>query len=594
MANFTFDSKEVQDRIKEWTAAPYDEATRKELEALLAGGQKDELLDRFYQTVAFGTGGLRGKLGAGTNRMNAYIVARATQGLATYVKAHTDKAGPLRVAIAHDSRHRSREFAEATAGVFAANGFEVFISPELRPTPYLSFAVRHLGCHTGVMVTASHNPKEYNGYKVYWHDGSQVVPPHDKGIITEVNKVVSEAQVKRIAFADGVAQGKIHIMGKDIDDAFLAAVLKQRFSPETIRANDPKIVYTPLHGVGGTMVPKALEQWGFRNITLEPEQMKPNGDFPTAASPNPEEGAALDRAVTLAKKVGAELVLATDPDADRLGIAVAHKGEFPLLTGNQTAALVVDYIIEQNVKAGRVQGKPGVVTTVVTTPLVQKVAHARGAECPLVLTGFKWIAEEIRAWAKPGRPKFLMGTEESYGYLIGDHVMDKDAVVASCVVAEMAAHAKAEGKTLVDKLHDIYEKLGVHYEFQKSITLPGVAGAAKIQEILDGVRRNPPTAIGGVPVVRFANYESGDIFEKGVKIGTTGLPKSDVFMFDLEGGTRGIVRPSGTEPKIKFYFFMCDASAPGKNGTIEDRIAKLAKQAPGFEKDFLAAIGYKG
>jgi phosphoglucomutase len=592
MSAINFANNQVEARIKEWTNSPYDQATRDEIAALLAAGKKDELEDRFYKPLEFGTGGLRGKLGAGTNRMNSYVVARATQGLANYVRAHATRPGPLRAAIAHDSRHRSREFAETAAGVFAANGIIVHISPELRPTPYLSYAVRELGCHTGIMVTASHNPKEYNGYKVYWDDGSQVIPPHDEGIITEVNKVTGDDLVKRVSFEEGVAKGLIKVMGDEMDEAFLDAVLLQRFDKEIIRKHQPTIVYTPLHGVGGTMAPRALAMWGFEKVLPEPEQMKPNGDFPTAASPNPEEGAALDRAIQLARREQSELVLATDPDADRLGIAVRHAGEYHLVTGNQVSALLCDFIIRNRQKLSPAGTKFGVVTTVVTSPLVQKVANGLGAECPLVLTGFKWIADMMRKWiAKPGSPAFLYGTEESYGYLIGNHTRDKDGIVAACAVAEMTAHAKSHGRTLIDELHELYRQHGVHFEWTKSVTLPGIAGAEKIKAILNAIRANPPRVIAGRDVTRFSRLDTGEVFENGRPAGRLDLPASDVFLFDLRDGSRVIVRPSGTEPKIKFYFFLCDPTRRGNLDEVKAAYIQLEKLVPDFEARFLKTIG---
>jgi len=589
-----FNDPAITRRIEEWTSSAYDEKTRAEVSALADAGDAKELEDRFYRTLEFGTGGLRGKLGAGTNRMNAYIVARATQGLANYVKANATRPGPLRAVVGHDSRHRSREFAETVAGVLAANGFYVHISPTIRPTPYVSYAIRELQCHTGIMVTASHNPREYNGYKVYWDDGSQVIAPHDEGIIREVDKVTDDSMVLRAKFDEAVAQGLVKVMGAEMDEAYLAAVLKQRIDEPTIRAYAPRIVYTPLHGVGGTMAPEALRQWGFRDVICEPEQMKPDGDFPTAASPNPEEGAALDRAVKLAEKEGAELVLATDPDADRLGVAVLHQGKFRLMTGNQMCALVGDFLIS-NHKARVAPRQAGMVTTIVTSPLVKKMAEGHGAACPLVLTGFKWIADTMRKWeAAGGNPAFLYGTEESYGYLIGEHCRDKDGIVASCVVAEMAAHARKEGLTLVDKLDQLYVRHGVHYEFQKSITMPGADGARQIAAILDGIRKSPPSTIDGRPVARFARVDTGEVFAYGKPAEALDLPRSDVFLFDLEDGTRGIVRPSGTEPKIKFYFFLCDAKKPATIAEARATYDRLAQTAPAFLKEFLQAIGHQG
>lgn len=593
MTDINFENADVSARLEEWTSDSYDDGTRNELRSLLDAGNKGEIEDRFYKTLEFGTGGLRGKLGAGTNRMNQYIVARATQGLANYIKENAEKPGPLRAVVAHDSRHFSRQFAEVSAEVLAANGFYVHISPELRPTPYVSFAVRHLGCHTGIMITASHNPKEYNGYKCYWDDGSQVVPPHDKGIIAEVNQVTSNEQVKRMRFQDGVAQGLIKVMGEEMDEAFLDAVLWQRFDPDTIADHCPKIVYTPLHGVGGTLMGKSFDKWGIKDVVYEPEQMRPDGDFPTAASPNPEEGAALDRAIQLAKKEDAELVLATDPDADRLGIAVRHKGEFHLVTGNQLCALIADFILTNYRRKTESSVKPGIVTTIVTSPMVKKVADAHEAECPLVLTGFKWIAAVAREWENSeDGPTFLYGTEESYGYLIGQHARDKDAIVASCVTAEMAAHAKKAGKTLLDLLHELYREHGIHHEWQKSVTMPGIEGAKQMQAILDGVRSNPPKAAGSREIVRFTRVDTGEIVENGKVVSKIDLPKSDVFLFDFEDGSRAIVRPSGTEPKIKFYFFLCDKKERGSIEEVGSGIEVLKNAGPAFEKEFLNAIGY--
>lgn len=584
-----FDDPNVQSRLAEWTSDAYDEKTRAELQALLDNGAREEIEDRFYKEIEFGTGGLRGKIGAGTNRMNAYVIARATQGLANYVKQHAEKPGPHAAVIAHDSRHRSREFAEVTAGVLAANGLHVYISPEMRPTPWVSFAIRHLNAHTGVMVTASHNPKEYNGYKVYWDDGSQVVPPHDKGIIAEVQKATASGKVLRMDYEEGVRKGLIKVLGEEMDAAYLAAVRLQQRDEAADAASDVKIVYTPLHGVGGTMVPRALAEWGFKHVLSEPEQSKPDGDFPTAASPNPEEGAALERAVDMARREGADLVLATDPDGDRVGIAVLHDGEYRLFNGNEVCAMLADYILENVPGEGSGGRRAGIVSTVVSTPLVKKVADGHGAACALVLTGFKWIARQLREWlAEDDGPEFLYGAEESYGYLIGQHCRDKDGVVACCVIAEMAAREMARGRTLVDRLYALYEKHDVHLEWQLSVTLPGQQGAARIQEILQHVRENPPTHVGQEKVARFIRYDKAEVFEDGVRVASTGLPPSDVFLFDIEGGNRGIVRPSGTEPKIKFYFFL---NAPAEGGAAAT-LARLEQEKGGFQMDFLKAIGY--
>ncbi len=448
--------RDIQGIIRKWLSDEFDPKTRQEIQRLVDRGEEKELSDRFRCDLEFGTGGMRGILGAGTNRMNIYTVSWATQGLATYVAAHASRPGPLRAVIARDCRHGSREFAEAVAGVFAANGFIAHIFESLRPTPELSFAVRRLEAHTGVVITASHNPKEYNGFKAYWDDGSQVVPPHDTGIIAEVEKVAATGRFKSMPFQEGIARNQIQYLGEVMDHLYIEALRSQRLAPvsEETAAAFP-LVYTPLHGAGGTVAPRALEDWGFTRVFTVAEQMKPDGDFPTAKSPNPEEGAALDMGIRLAKEVGAELVLATDPDADRLGIAALHEGAHHLITGNQLGALVADYIFGRRVALGRMPKSPGMVTTIVTTPLLPAVAASYGVACAQVLTGFKWIADKARQWenGRDGGHTFLYGTEESYGFLIGDHCRDKDGIVASCVTAEMAAWHRSEGRSLIDALH---------------------------------------------------------------------------------------------------------------------------------------------
>lgn len=593
MSNLSFSSPEIEARVQEWTSPESDAKMREEIQTLVDAGDVKELEERFYKKLAFGTGGLRGLLGAGTNRMNKVIVARATQGLANYLKENAEKPGPLRAAIAHDSRNFSREFAETAAAVLAANDIIVHISPELRPTPYLSFAVRHLDCHTGIVVTASHNPKEYNGYKVYWHDGSQVVPPHDKGIISEVDQVVSDSQVELMDFEEGVAKGMIKIMGKEMDEAYLDAILKQKIDKESVKKSDLKIVYTPLHGCGGTLAIEALERWGFQKIYPEEEQMKPDGNFPTAASPNPEEGAALERAINLAKREEADLVLATDPDADRLGIAVRHNNEYILISGNQLSALVADYILGRRKELGTLPEKPAICSTIVTTPLMGEVAEHYNAKYADVLTGFKWIANQSREWAKEDPEiEFLYGTEESYGYLIGDHCMDKDGIVASCVVAEMTAWAKLKGMSVVDYLEQLYLRHVPRLEWQKSVVMPGMDGAEKIAGLMDVLQNKPPRQIGGVNVVRRTRVDNGEVYDgqSGKKIGTIDLPSSNVVIFELEDGSKAIGRPSGTEPKIKFYFFL-QAIQYNEIPAVRLALQKLEERKPVFEKAFLDAIG---
>ncbi len=593
MAKLSFSSPDTARRVEEWMSDGMEPSMRAEVRALVEAGETKELEERFYKTLEFGTGGLRGLTGAGTNRMNRIVVAQATQGLATYVLANAEKPGPIRAAIAHDSRHFSREFAETAAAVLAANGIVVHICPEIRPTPWLSFAVRRLGCHTGIVVTASHNPKDYNGYKVYWDDGSQVVPPHDKGIIAEVNRVTGMDQVKIMDFEDGVAQGVIQIAGADMDAAYLEAVRRQSLQPDVIAANPVRIAYTPLHGVGGTMVPAALEQWGFEQVWPEVEQMKPDGNFPTAASPNPEEGKALERAIELARETGGDLVLATDPDADRLGIAVRHDGKYRLVTGNQLLCMLGDYILRTRQALGTLPAKAGIVSTIVTTPLLRAVAEKYGAAYAEVLTGFKWIAKQARDWDAAGTGiEFLYGTEESYGYLIGRHAMDKDGVVASCLTAEMAAWLKSRGMTIVDYLEELYLEHGPRTEWQKSVTMPGMDGAERIAKLMKNLMENPPRAIGGKKVVQRVRIDTGEILDgqTDAKLGTIDLPKSNVVVFDLEDGSRAIGRPSGTEPKIKFYFFLRAERQRDIEG-VRSALANLEKQRDEFQGAFLEAIG---
>ncbi|MDX2176615.1 MAG: phospho-sugar mutase [Candidatus Sumerlaeia bacterium] len=592
-----FSDPQISARIAEWQSPAFDEGTRAEVRALEEAGDAKELEDRFYRKLEFGTGGLRGKRGAGTNRMNETVVGWATQGLANYVAAHAERPAPLKAAIAYDCRHGSPQYARRAASILAANGFTVYLSPELRPTPWLSYAVRQLVCHTGIVVTASHNPKEYNGYKVYWDDGSQVVPPHDAGIIAEVDAINSNAQVKALDYDAAVAQGRIRILGPEMDRDFINAITLQRFDEARCRASKQRIVYTPLHGAGGTIAVKALRHWGFSEVFPVEEQMVVDGDFPTAASPNPEEGAALGRGIALAERLEADLVLATDPDADRLGIAVRHGGAFRLMTGNQLAALMCDWVLGEGARTGKLPDRPGVVTTIVTSPLFGLIAKARGAGFAEVLTGFKWIAQQIRDWDAEDGPRFVYGSEESYGYMIGSHCRDKDGIVASCVVAEMAAAAAAEGLSLFDKLHDLYARHGVRHEWQRNMTFPGKEGAAKIAGILDAIRTSPPKSVGGKPVLRYTRVDTGDILDgqSGARIGRLPLPSSPVFIFDFADGSKAIARPSGTEPKIKFYFFLAEEAAAGMSREgAEAAAARLATEAPAFEAAFLEAIGYTG
>jgi len=598
----TRNTQEIQKLIRLWTSDPFDEATRQEIQALVDAGNVTELEDRFRCDLEFGTGGMRGILGAGTNRMNRYTVSWAAQGLATYVSRNATRPGPLRVVISYDCRHGSREFAETVAGVFAANGFIAHIFEALRPTPELSFAVRRLGAHTGVMLTASHNPKQYNGLKAYWDDGSQVIYPYDEGIVEEVKKVAALGQVHQMDFQLGVARKQIQYLGKEIDRLFLEALAPQRLHPELADGPDGcrmGIVFTPLHGTGGTLAPAALERWGFTNVLPVEEQMRPDGDFPTAKSPNPEEGAALEQGVELARKANAELVLATDPDADRLGIAVRHKDEFHVVTGNQLCALLADYIFGQRRETGRMPARPGMVTTIVTTPLVSEIAAHYGVECRSVLTGFKWIAAAMRDWETRGAEgrDFLYGTEESYGYMIGDHCRDKDGIVAACVTAEMAAWHASKGRSVLDALYRLWGQHGVHLEWQKSIYHEGAAGAERIRGIIRFLKDNPPKQIGNFAVERITRVDTGEVRDArtGQIAGSIDLPKSDVILYNLEKGASVVARPSGTEPKIKFYFFLRESGAPaGEDAPAREILARykaLETEKKALQEAFLRIVG---
>ena len=534
------------DMVNTWLNDNYDIETKNEIRRLMAEDQ-NELNESFYRTLEFGTGGLRGIMGVGPNRMNKYTVTAATQGLANYMKKNFPDT-ELKVAVAHDSRNNSRFFAEVTAQVMAANGLHCYLFEDLRPTPELSFAVRHLHCQAGVMVTASHNPKEYNGYKAYWDDGGQIVPPHDKAIIAEVNAVTTLSQIRWEGNPD-----KIQIIGKDVDDVYLDKILALSVNPEAIRRHhDLSIVYTPLHGTGITMVPKALEMYGFTNVTVLESQHTPDGNFPTVASPNPEEKTAMELAIRKADEIGADLVLATDPDADRVGIAVRNDhGEMELFNGNMTGSLLVYHLLSQWQKNGRLTGKEFTVKTIVTTELIRAIAESFNVECFDVLTGFKYIAEKIKE--QVGHT-FIVGGEESYGYLVGDFVRDKDAVSACCMIAELAACLADEGKTLYTQLKELYVKYGFYKEELLSITKKGQSGAAEIQKMMADFRSCPPKAINGSEVTKVIDYKASTATSSDGTVTTIDLPKSDVLQFFTADGTKVTVRPSGTEPKIKFYF----------------------------------------
>jgi phosphoglucomutase len=548
MENSNLDKK-ILNKAQQWLGNDYDEETRRQVQQMI-DENPDELMESFYTNLEFGTGGLRGIMGVGTNRMNKYTVGMATQGLANYLKKMFSGQKQIRVAVAFDSRNNSKYFAQITSEILSANDIQVFLFENLRPTPELSFTVRYLGCQSGIVITASHNPKEYNGYKVYWDDGGQLVNPHDKNVIEEVLKVTSAGMVKFDSKPEN-----INIIGGDIDAPYLAEVGKLSLIPEIIKKHkDFSVVYTSLHGTGITLVPNALKMFGFENIHVLEAQATPDGNFPTIKSPNPEEQAALSMAIEKAKEIGAELVLATDPDADRVGIAVKNKkGDFVLLNGNQTGSLLIFYLLSQWKKYGRLTGKEFIVKTIVTSELLSEIAKKFEVECFDVLTGFKYIAEIIKKYEN--KKRFIGGGEESYGYLVSDFVRDKDAVISCCMIAETAVFAKEQGISLYELLLSIYKEFGFYYESLLSVTKKGKSGADEIKQMMENFRKNPPLQINNSEVVVIKDY----LLQQEFSIPTSAitpidLPKSDVLQFFTKDGSKITVRPSGTEPKIKFYF----------------------------------------
>ena len=543
----------TQQNVDHWLSGPYDADTKATIQKLIDEGNTTELTDSFYRDLEFGTGGLRGVLGVGSNRMNRYTVGAATQGLSNYILAAFPEQD-ISVAIAHDSRRMSPEFARLVADIFSANGIKVYLFSDLRPTPELSFAIRQLGCQSGIVVTASHNPPEYNGYKVYWDDGAQVVAPHDKAIIAEVDKITSVDQIK----FEGVPE-RIQLIDEEIDAPYIERVKENAVNPDVIaRQADLNIVYTPIHGTGITLVPRALDALGFNNVHVVPEQAEPDGNFPTVKSPNPEERAAMQLALDLALKIDADLIIATDPDADRVGAGARnHHGEFELLNGNQMASLIIYYLLNAWKDAGKLTGKEFVAKTIVTTDLIDRICDRYGVNCYNTLTGFKYIAEVIRELE--GKEQFIAGGEESYGYLIGDFVRDKDAVASCAMIAELTAYAKDKGQSLFDLLMAMYVENGFFYESLVSITKKGKSGAEAIQQMMADFRANPPKEIAGSPVVRIDDYKSLERTDAKtgqktqIKAGSMGIESSNVLQFFTQDGTKVSARPSGTEPKIKFY-----------------------------------------
>lgn len=570
---------EVMNKYKFWCESPiFDEATKAELKAI--ENDETEIFDRFYKDLEFGTGGLRGVLGAGTNRMNIYTVTKATQGLANYIiKQNGQEKG---VAIAFDSRRMSPEFADEAARCLAANGIKAYVFDALRPTPELSFALRALGCISGIVITASHNPPEYNGYKVYWEDGAQITYPKDVEIIGEVGKVTDFSAIKTMSKEEAQEKGLYHVIGKEIDDLYMEALKKLVLHPEAIKAQASKIkiVYTPLHGTGNVPVRRVLKELGFEHVYVVPEQEKPDGNFPTVSYPNPEDKKAFALALELAKEKDADLVLATDPDADRLGVYAkdTKTGEYKVFTGNMSGMLICEYELSQKKALGLLPENGAIVTTIVSSNMAKAVAEAYHVYCPETLTGFKYIGEQIKFFERDNSYEYLFGFEESYGCLVGTHARDKDACVAVMALCEAAAYYKEQGLTLWDQMLNIFEKYGYYKEDLFTKTFKGADGAEKMKQMMDELRNNPPKEVGGYKVEFFRDYKADTIKNMATgEVGPTGLPQSNVLYFDLENDAWFCVRPSGTEPKIKYY-------AGVKGTSLEDAKQKLEALMSVLEK----------
>jgi len=576
------DTKIITERAKDYIARERDDHFRKEVEELLKAENYKELEDRFYQNLEFGTGGLRGIIGGGYNRMNTLVVKSATQGLASYLKEafpeRARKAGELSAAIAFDSRHYSAEFAEAAALIFAANGIKTWLFSSMRPTPELSFAIRHLNCDTGIVVTASHNPPKYNGYKAYWAGGAQVIAPHDNGIIDKVNSV---KEIKEMDRQEALSKGLLVIIDKEIDIPYQNMVRNRLFRPDLIRerAGEVKIVYTPLHGTGAFHVENILGSLGLKVITV-PEQREGNGDFPTVAFPNPEEAPAMEMAIKLGIKEKADVIMATDPDADRFGVAVpsGKTGEYTLVTGNQMGSLLADYIFLSLKETGKMAPNTAMVNSIVTTGMQKRVAEHYGAKCFECLTGFKWIADVMAKCEKDGSATIVFGTEESYGYNVETEVRDKDGISAAAMTAEMTLYWRSKGKSLLDRLNELYEICGYWEEMGVSKYFQGAEGPAIMQGIMEEYRKNPPKTLGGIEIERV----------RDIKNGADGLPPSDVLQFFLKDGTVVSARPSGTEPKIKFYASCC---TPLGAGGLKAAKEEAGRKLEAIKKDIRQVIG---
>lgn len=548
---------DYRERYLQWMNSPYfDEAIKTELRSI--ENDDKEIQERFYKDLEFGTGGLRGIIGAGTNRMNKYTIRKATQGLANYILMQGEEGKSMGVAIAYDSRYMSPEFAEQAALVLNGNGIKAYVFDELRPTPELSFAVRELGCIAGIVVTASHNPPEYNGYKVYWSDGGQVPYPRDEEIITEVDKVEDYSSVKVMERAEAEGAGLYQVIGSEMDDRYIASVKGQSINGELIqkKSDDFTIVFTPLHGTGNKPVRRVLQEVGFKNVWVVPEQEKPDAKFSTVEYPNPEDPKAFALAIELAKEKDADVIIGTDPDADRVGVLAKNPaGEYVVLTGNMTGVLLAEYILSQKKSRGELPRNGAIIKTIVTTEMARMIANAYDTALIEVLTGFKYIGEKIKLFEETNEHTYLFGFEESYGYLAGTYARDKDAVVAAMLACEMAAFYKAQGLTLFEALQNLYEKYGFYKETLKSLTLKGIEGVEKIRGILKALRQDAPTEFAGVPVVEARDYQSQTIqYVRSHTEDRIHLPKSDVLYFALEDGSWFCIRPSGTEPKVKLYF----------------------------------------
>ena len=564
-------------KAEQWLAPEFDEQTRKEVKELMENADKTGLIDAFYKDLEFGTGGLRGIMGAGSNRMNIYTVGMATQGLANYLKKNFANLPLIKVAVCHDCRNNSRLFAETVANIFSANGIKVYLFDDMRPTPECSFAIRHFGCQSGVNITASHNPREYNGYKAYWEDGAQVLAPHDKGIIDEVNQV----KVADVKFKGNPEL--IEIIGEEVDKLYLDMVKTISIDPAVIeRQKDLKIVYTPLHGTGMMLIPRSLKLWGFNNVHCVKEQMVRSGDFPTVVSPNPENGEALTLALRDAKEIDADIVMASDPDADRVGMACKNdKGEWVLINGNQTCLLFLYYIITNRIKTGKMKPNDFIVKTIVTTEVIKKIADKNNIEMRDCYTGFKWIANEIRK--SEGKQKYIGGGEESYGFMAQDFVRDKDSVSACSLLAEICAYAKDQGKTLYELLMDIYLEYGFSKEFTINVVKPGKSGADEIKAMMENYRNNPPKEIAGSKVAISKDFLTLEQTDGNGVVTKLDMPEpSNVLQWFCEHGTQVSVRPSGTEPKIKFYLevkgeMKCTGCYERCNKEADEKIEEIKK-----------------